>query len=100
MPVEFLRVAIQGCCHGELDSIYNAIEERAGNKPVDLLIICGDFQAIRNKNDLAQMSCPDKYKKIGYFHEYYSGKKLAPVPTIFIGGNHEASNYMWELYQI
>ena len=29
---------------------------------------------------------------------YYTGEKKAPVLTIIIGGNHEASNYMWELY--
>jgi lariat debranching enzyme len=28
---------------------------------------------------------------------YYSGEKKAPVLTIFIGGNHEASNYLQEL---
>jgi hypothetical protein len=28
---------------------------------------------------------------------YYSGEKVAPVLTLVIGGNHEASNYMWEL---
>ena len=28
---------------------------------------------------------------------YYSGEKTAPVLTIFIGGNHEASNYLQEL---
>lgn len=28
---------------------------------------------------------------------YYSGEKVAPIPTIFIGGNHEASNYLQEL---
>ena len=35
--------------------------------------------------------------KIWNFHRYYSGEKLAPVPTVFIGGNHEASNYLQEL---
>lgn len=44
------------------------------------------------------MSVPQKYKEIGDFHEYYSGKKVAPYLTVFIGGNHEASNYMFELY--
>ena len=29
--------------------------------------------------------------------QYYSGEKKAPVLTIFIGGNHEASNYLQEL---
>ena len=28
---------------------------------------------------------------------YYTGEKRAPVLTIVIGGNHEASNYFWEL---
>ena len=47
-------MAIEGCCHGELDGIYKSIkqcEERGGFK-VDLLLICGDFQAVRNMADL------------------------------------------------
>ncbi|GER47938.1 lariat debranching enzyme [Striga asiatica] len=32
------------------------------------------------------------------FWKYYSGEKAAPFPTLFICGNHEASNYLWELY--
>ncbi|CAM8928981.1 unnamed protein product [Rhodiola kirilowii] len=35
---------------------------------------------------------------MGTFWKYYSGEAVAPIPTIFIGGNHEASNYLWELY--
>ena len=31
------------------------------------------------------------------FYKYYSGEKKAPVLTICIGGNHEASNHMQEL---
>ena len=31
---------------------------------------------------------------------YYTGAKVAPVLTLVIGGNHEASNYMWELYAV
>jgi len=44
------------------------------------------------------MACPDKYKEMNSFYKYYSGEKVAPVLTIFIGGNHEASNYMQELF--
>lgn len=44
------------------------------------------------------MAVPDKYKELGTFWKYYSGRVQAPYPTIFIGGNHEASNYLWELY--
>lgn len=32
------------------------------------------------------------------FHEYYNGARRAPYLTIFIGGNHEASNHLFELY--
>lgn len=32
-----------------------------------------------------------------FIFRYYSGEKQAPVLTIFIGGNHEASNYLQEL---
>uniref|UniRef100_A0AAV2K0L4 Lariat debranching enzyme C-terminal domain-containing protein n=1 Tax=Knipowitschia caucasica TaxID=637954 RepID=A0AAV2K0L4_KNICA len=31
------------------------------------------------------------------FYKYYSGEKKAPVMTLFIGGNHEASNHLQEL---
>ena len=41
---------------------------------------------------------PEKYYAVHDFHEYYSGARTAPYLTIFIGGNHEASNYMWELF--
>ena len=35
---------------------------------------------------------------MGDFHAYYSGALVAPYLTIFIGGNHEASNYLSELF--
>lgn len=44
------------------------------------------------------MSVPQKYRHLGDFHKYYSGCSRAPVLTIVIGGNHEASNYLRELY--
>ena len=87
-----LKIAVEGCCHGELDKIYQAIPDN-----VDLLLICGDFQASDYMVDLQTISVPEKYKKLGDFHEYYSGAKRAPVLTIFIGGNHESSSYLKEL---
>ncbi|KAI0355279.1 hypothetical protein OH77DRAFT_356747 [Trametes cingulata] len=95
-----MKIAVEGCCHGELDSIYSEIaslEQQNGYK-VDLLLICGDFQAIRNHRDLACMAVPDKYKRLGDFPKYYTGEAKAPILTLVIGGNHEASNYLWELY--
>lgn len=35
--------------------------------------------------------------QIGDFYKYYTGELKAPFLTIFIGGNHEASNYLREL---
>lgn len=43
------------------------------------------------------MAVPVKYRRMGTFWKYYTGKAVAPYLTIFIGGNHEASNYLWEL---
>lgn len=48
--------------------------------------------------DLNCMSVPRRYRKLGDFHAYYSGEKKAPILTIVIGGNHEASNFVFELY--
>ncbi|XP_069108816.1 lariat debranching enzyme-like [Argopecten irradians] len=94
-----MKIAVEGCCHGELDKIYETIEfiEKKENFKVDLLLICGDFQSVRNKSDLQCMAVPPKYQRMNTFYKYYSGEKVAPVLTIFIGGNHEASNYLQEL---
>ncbi|RDW72135.1 hypothetical protein BP5796_08169 [Coleophoma crateriformis] len=96
-----LRIAVEGCGHGTLNAIYAAVEkacEARGWDGVDLLIIGGDFQAVRNASDLTVMSCPVKFRAIGDFQAYYSGSAVAPYLTIFVGGNHEASSHMWELY--
>ncbi|KAI5896523.1 DBR1-domain-containing protein [Schizophyllum commune H4-8] len=95
-----MKIAVEGCCHGELDATYEEIKriEQRDNTPVDVLLICGDFQAVRNAQDLQCMAVPDKYKDLRQFYQYYTGEKKAPVLTLVIGGNHEASNYMWELY--
>lgn len=57
-------------------------------------------QAIRNDSDLHSLAVPVKYRRLGDFHRYYSGEKVAPILTLVIGGNHEASNYFWELYVV
>ena len=41
---------------------------------------------------------PAKYREMADFYEYYSGARIAPVLTVFVGGNHEASNHLYELY--
>ncbi|GJJ14916.1 hypothetical protein Clacol_009186 [Clathrus columnatus] len=102
-----MKVAVEGCCHGTLDQIYAQIGklEKQNNYKVDLLLICGDFEALRNPSDMECMAVPQKYRTMGDFSKllietgrYYVGQVKAPILTIVIGGNHEASNYLWELY--
>lgn len=96
-----VRLAIEGCGHGTLHAIYASVAAACNLKGwpgVDLLIIGGDFQAVRNGYDLNCVSMPAKYREMCDFHEYYSGQRTAPYLTIFVGGNHEASNYLFELY--
>uniref|UniRef100_A0ACD5WB86 Uncharacterized protein n=1 Tax=Avena sativa TaxID=4498 RepID=A0ACD5WB86_AVESA len=95
-----MKIAVEGCMHGELDKVYDTmrrLEEAEGIK-IDLLICCGDFQAVRNDSDLQCVNVKPKFRTMNSFWKYYSGQAVAPYPTIFIGGNHEASNYLWELY--
>ncbi|KAI3620706.1 hypothetical protein CBS9595_002673 [Malassezia furfur] len=95
-----MRIAVEGCSHGELDTIYDQIltKEKETSQRVDLLLLCGDVQAARNDADLHSLAVPVKYRRLGDFHRYYAGERMAPILTIVIGGNHEASNYLWELY--
>ena len=96
-----VRLAIEGCGHGTLHAIYASIAEACKQKRwpgIDLLIIDGDFQAVRNAYDLNCVSMPAKYREMCDFHEYYSGQRTAPCLTLFVGGNHEASNHLFELY--
>ena len=109
-----MQVVVEGCCHGELDKIYAAmrhLEAKEGIK-IDLLICCGDFQArqgrggrgggdvasavvpspwltpslqaVRNEDDLACMSVPDKYKAMGTFYKVSELLARASLPgTLF-----------------
>ncbi|XP_075979025.1 lariat debranching enzyme [Anticarsia gemmatalis] len=94
-----MKIAVEGCAHGELEKIYECIQtiQERENIKLDLLICCGDFQSVRNHEDLRAMAVPEKYQRMCSFYKYYSGELRAPILTIFIGGNHEASNYLQEL---
>ncbi|KAJ6464157.1 hypothetical protein C8R47DRAFT_1180271 [Mycena vitilis] len=99
-----MRVAIVGCSHGALDTIYETIHhvdaeaKHNNDPPVELLLCCGDFEASRCNADLHTMNAPVKYRMLGDFHNYYAGRKTAPIPTIVVGGNHEAMGHTWEFF--
>lgn len=89
-----LRIAVQGCCHGQLNQIYKEVSRIHAKTPIDLLIILGDFQSIRDGQDFKSIAIPPKYQRLGDFISYYNNEIEAPVPTIFIGGNHESMRHL------
>lgn len=95
IPGETIAIAVEGCCHGKLDDIYARLQDCSS---IDLLICCGDFQSLRSTADYHSFAVPPKYHDLGSFHAYYTGEKVAPILTIFVGGNHEASQPLQELY--
>ena len=44
------------------------------------------------------LKCPAKFKRLGDFAKYFAREKTAPMLTLFVGGNHEASNLLRDLY--
>ena len=94
-----MYVCIQGCTHGQFSEIYEDLERYQLERGIkfDLLLCCGDIEAVRNEDDMNCISSPPKYRFMKSFHKYYSGEKTAPILTICIGGNHEASNHLQEL---
>ena len=71
-----VTIAVEGCCHGELDRIYGRLVEHEKNtgQKIDLLLCCGDFQSHRNAADFHSSSIPPKYQVLGTFPKYYSGE--------------------------
>ena len=64
-----MKIAVEGCCHGALDEIYAALAEKEKVQgKVDLLLICGDFQSVRNEADMECLACPVKYREHVQFH--------------------------------
>jgi lariat debranching enzyme len=85
--------------HGHLNMMYQELRqwEEANKGRIDIVLCCGDFQAMRTKIDLNDMACPDKYLKMGDFWEYFEKKKKAPYLTLVVGGNHESSKFLSDL---
>ena len=69
-----MKIAVEGCCHGELDNIYAALLQlqEIDNIKIDLLICCGDFQAVRDQRDMTCLTVPPKYRQMQDFHKYYT----------------------------
>jgi lariat debranching enzyme len=101
LPLCCWQIAVVGCVHGEVEAMFETVAELEKNDPtgrkIDLVVCCGDFESVRNETDLACMACPTKYRHMVTFWKYYLGISKAPYPTVFVHGNHEASNFLMEL---
>ena len=66
-----MKIAVEGCCHGELDKIYETIDylQKKEGVKVELLLCCGDFQAVRNEGDMKCMAVPAKYRSMQTFYK-------------------------------
>ena len=53
-----MKIAIEGCLHGELQKVYETVKEIEDkeNYKVDLLLCCGDIQVKRKKYILLNIS--------------------------------------------
>ena len=88
----YVQVAVEGCCHGELDKIYETIvkaQEREGIK-VDLLLCCGDFQVCVccvvhfSKMTNQNIKAPDTLKYSNGQMNSYKHDKMADHSRYFI----------------
>ena len=66
-------------------------------RSLSFILQVGDFEPHRHQEDLTTMDAPSKYKKLGDFPDFYSGKVKFPYPIYFIGGNHEPYGFL-DLY--
>ena len=85
-----MKIAIVGDLHGHINLMY----QRLLGLDINMIIQLGDFLPVRNEGDLKYVPVPTKYKKVGDFPEYFSGKRRAPIPTLFLSGNHEPFNFI------
>lgn len=91
-----IRFAAVGDVHGHLLRMVELVAAREHELSirVDFVLQTGDFEPIRHETDLATMSVPQKYRQMGDFAEFFSGRQQFPWPVHFIGGNHEPYGFL------
>lgn len=88
--------AVVGDVHGAMHAMVGQVEaasRRLGVTP-EFVLQVGDFEPHRDEADLASMSSPRKYRRLGDFADYHSGRARFPWPVYFIGGNHEPYGFL------
>ena len=66
-----MLVAVEGCLHGKLDTIYQTIQsiEDKHDIKIDLLLCCGDAEFARNDMDQQSVAKPQHHQTISDFRK-------------------------------
>jgi len=83
---------VHGYTHALVDLVC-AWEQETGDD-ISFVLQVGDFEPHRDLDDLRTMAAPMKYKELGAFHEYFTGRATFPWPVYFVGGNHEPYGFL------
>jgi Icc-related predicted phosphoesterase len=88
--------AAVGDVHGHMHQMVRVVEaaaQAAGVTPAFVLQV-GDFEPHRDAADLATMAAPARFRELGDFADFATGKAQFPWPIWFIGGNHEPYGFL------
>lgn len=91
-----VHFAAVGDVHGQMHAMVRLLsdwERRAGRRLAFVLQV-GDFEPTRDEEDLQTLAAPAKYRKLGEFSDFHSGRSTFPWPIWFIGGNHEPYGFL------
>ena len=93
---EDLYFAAVGDVHGHIYTMLGLLQswEQKHQQSLSFVLQVGDFEAHRDLDDLMTMDAPTKYKSLGDFKDFYTGKAEFPYPLWFIGGNHESYGFL------
>ncbi|KAB0669036.1 metallophosphoesterase [Oryzomonas sagensis] len=94
--ISTVNFAVAGDTHGHMHLMVERLKqmsEQTGVTPSFVLQV-GDFQPIRNQDDLTSMNAPERHRSIGDFPDFAAGSATFPWPLWFIAGNHEPFYYL------
>jgi hypothetical protein len=91
-----MRIAVVGDLHGHWLKLRECLVRIHDETPLDLVLQVGDAQATRDELDLSFMPVPERHRSLGDFNRL---DESWPIPTWFIGGNHEPFNRLESMPQ-
>jgi lariat debranching enzyme len=87
-PAVFAAV---GDVHGHMHAMVRLLsdwEQRTKHR-LSFVLQVGDFEPVRDAEDLASTPGPAKYRSLGDFADFHQDRAEFPWPVFFIAGNHE-----------